>query len=72
MHLHLGAFELQTMYADFGKDPPAQLLRRLQNIDARRQQVTDFFMSIVSMIQEIYLEYISSRELILFGGRMPI
>ncbi|XP_039809682.1 uncharacterized protein LOC120673068 [Panicum virgatum] len=29
---------IMTMYADFGKDPPAQLLRRLQNIDARRQQ----------------------------------
>ncbi|RLN28765.1 hypothetical protein C2845_PM05G24110 [Panicum miliaceum] len=29
---------IMTMYADFGKEPPAQLLRRLENIDARRQQ----------------------------------
>ncbi|KAG2596706.1 hypothetical protein PVAP13_5KG179307 [Panicum virgatum] len=27
------------MYADFGKEPPAELLSRLENIDARRQQV---------------------------------
>ncbi|KAG2538272.1 trigger factor-like [Panicum virgatum] len=28
----------QAMYADFGKEPPAELLSRLENIDARRQQ----------------------------------
>lgn len=27
-----------AVYADFGKEPPAQLLHRLENIDARRQQ----------------------------------
>jgi len=29
------------MYADFGKEPPAELLSRLENSDARRQQVTN-------------------------------
>jgi len=39
MNLDLYAFQLQTMYADFGKEPPAELLSRLASIDARRHQV---------------------------------
>ncbi|XP_039778161.1 late secretory pathway protein AVL9-like [Panicum virgatum] len=29
---------IMAMYADFGKEPPAELLSHLENIDARRQQ----------------------------------
>jgi len=36
MNLDLYAFQLQTMFADFGKEPPAELLSRLASIDARR------------------------------------
>ena len=39
MNLDLYAFQLQTMYADFGKEPLAEPLSRLASIDARRHQV---------------------------------
>jgi len=41
MHFYLYTFQLQAMYADFGKEPLAELLSRLENIDARPQQVTN-------------------------------
>jgi hypothetical protein len=30
------------MYSDFGKEPPPELLRHLESLDARRKQVTNF------------------------------
>jgi hypothetical protein len=35
-------FQLHTMYSDFGKEPPPELLRHLESLDARRKQVTNF------------------------------
>lgn len=61
---------LQQMYSDLGKEPPQALLRRLESIDARRQQVT--ILPNACTVHVFYLEDISSRELILFGARMPI
>ena len=34
-------FQLQKMYSDFGKEPPPELLRCLESLDARCQQVTN-------------------------------
>jgi hypothetical protein len=39
MCVHSCVIQLQRLYADFGKEPPVDLLQRLQNIDARRHQV---------------------------------
>ncbi|RLN38658.1 hypothetical protein C2845_PM01G47000 [Panicum miliaceum] len=33
---------IMTMYSDFGKEPPPELLWHLESLDARHQQVTDF------------------------------
>ncbi|XP_066364564.1 uncharacterized protein [Miscanthus floridulus] len=34
---------IMTMYSDFGREPPAELLRRLESIDARRQHGYKFY-----------------------------
>jgi hypothetical protein len=54
-----------------GIEIPVELVQRLQDLDARRHQVT-LFIEFVCAIHILYVDHNSSRELILFHGRMPI
>jgi hypothetical protein len=54
-----------------GIEIPAELVQRLQDLDARHHQVT-LFIEFACAIHILYVDHNSSRELILFRGRMPI
>ena len=69
--ISFGYFQLQSVFDRIGVEPPAELLQRLQDLDARRHQVT-LFIEFVCAIHILYFDHNSSRELILFRGRMPI
>ena len=59
------------MFDRIGVEPPVELLQHLQDLDARRHQVT-LFIEFVCAIHILYFDHNSSRELILFRGRMSI
>lgn len=59
------------MFDRIGVEPPAELVQRLQDLDARRRQVI-LFIEFICAIHILYFDHNSHRELILFRGRMPI